>query len=222
VANYLHPGPLWWAFDWTSARAQARQVVQAGSGDPPDADGVDAPKDEPPQPDGGDPANGCLVLVDEIDKAETDVPNGLLEALGSGRFTPWGRHRPVETRGVPPLVIVTTNEERSLPDAFVRRCLVLHLRLPREPEPLAKRLAERGRAHFEGAEQAVLDRAAQLLVRERDKTRNAHLLPLPGQAEYLDLVRAVLDLKPGDPEAQLKILQQVGRFTLQKHPETAE
>ena len=44
----------------------------------------------PPQPDGGEPSKGCVVLIDEIDKAEPDVPNGLLEALGSGQFTPPG------------------------------------------------------------------------------------------------------------------------------------
>ena len=80
---------------------------------------------------GADPANGCVVLIDEIDKADTDVPNGLLEALGSGEFTiPQGRDDPmkVSITGEFPLVIITTNEERILPNAFVRRCLVLHLR----------------------------------------------------------------------------------------------
>jgi MoxR-like ATPase len=97
VENYLHPGPLWWAFDWQDAQVQAEKV------------GVQVPE----QPDGGNPDNGCLVLVDEIDKAETDVPNGLLEALGAGTFTPEGRHAPIEAKGIAPLVIITTNEERG-------------------------------------------------------------------------------------------------------------
>src|SRR3954466_8336689 len=66
VQNYLRPGPLWWAFDWQDAEKQAR-LVQASP---------------PSQRDGGDSSKGCVVLVDEIDKAETDVPNGLLEAFG--------------------------------------------------------------------------------------------------------------------------------------------
>ena len=74
VRRFLRPGPLWWAFDWESATEQARL-----SGSP-------VPTLDP----GADPTNGCVVLIDEIDKADTDVPNGLLEALGSGEFTPLG------------------------------------------------------------------------------------------------------------------------------------
>jgi MoxR-like ATPase len=74
----------------------------------------------PPQLDGGDPANGCVVLIDEIDKAEADVPNGLLEALGAGCFNPQGRSAPVTAGDIAPLVVITTNEERALPDAFQR------------------------------------------------------------------------------------------------------
>ncbi len=72
IACFLHPRALWWAFDWNDALNRAKAI------------GISAP----PQPDGGDPANGCLVLIDEIDKAEADVPNGLLEALGAGSFHP--------------------------------------------------------------------------------------------------------------------------------------
>ena len=72
VKNYIHPRALWWAFDWASASEQAVKVKVP----------------EPRQPDGCNHQKGCLVLIDEIDKAETDVPNGLLEALGAGRFTP--------------------------------------------------------------------------------------------------------------------------------------
>ena len=93
-----------------------------------------------------DPANGCVVLIDEIDKAETDVPNGLLEALGNGEFTPPGRTQPVNAVIEPPLVIVTTNEERELPGAFRRRCLVLHLELPKTRKELGSFLTDRGRA----------------------------------------------------------------------------
>jgi MoxR-like ATPase len=107
IARFLHPRALWWAFDWNGALNRVKDV------------GISAP----PQPDGGDPANGCLVLIDEIDKAEADVPNGLLEALGAGSFHPQGCTEPVKATGIAPLVVITTNEERALPDAFVRRCL---------------------------------------------------------------------------------------------------
>lgn len=202
VENYLYPRALWWAFDWESARKQAIKVRRP---------------DVPPQLPDCDPKNGCVVLIDEIDKAETDVPNGLLEALGAGRFTPQGLTELVMATDEPPLVIITTNEERTLPDAFIRRCLVLHLRLPDRDEELIDHLVQRAAAHFDDADPDLLRKAAELLVRDRRKAEQERWLPLPGQAEYLDLVRAVLDLG-SDPEGQIALLDKVSRYVLKKHP----
>jgi len=206
IACFLHPRALWWAFDWNGALDRAKAI------------GISAP----PQPDGGDPANGCLVLIDEIDKAEADVPNGLLEALGAGSFHPQGCTEPVKATGIAPLVVITTNEERALPDAFVRRCLVLHLRLPSDPKKLAERLIERGRAHFRRheppASDKVLQRAAELLIADRETARENHWLPLPGQAEYLDLVRAVI-AHERTAKAQEALMEKVAEFVLKKHPD---
>ena len=206
IARFLHPRALWWAFDWNGALDRAKAI------------GISAP----PQPDGGDPANGCLVLFDEIDKAEMDVPNGLLEALGAGSFHPQGCTEPVKATGIAPLVVITTNEERALPDAFVRRCLVLHLRLPSDPKKLAERLIARGHAHFDchkpPASDKVLQRAAELLIADRETARENHWLPLPGQAEYLDLVRAVI-ARERNVKAQEALMETVAEFVLKKHPD---
>ena len=141
VLEFVQPGPLWWAFDWDSAREQARR---SGAG-------------EPVTPEGWVPEHGSVVLVDEIDKADSDVPNGLLEALGHGRFDVPGRAAVTLDRTRPPLVVITTNEERALPDAFLRRCLVLHLTLPEEAGALVRTLVERGRAHFNECGGGVLE-----------------------------------------------------------------
>ena len=127
VANYVRPGPLWWAFNWRSAHRQAERTQTPIPRFGPEAD----------------PQNGCVVLLDEIDKADTDVPNGLLEALGSGAFTPLGQSDPVEVQGEPPLVVITTNDERVLPNAFIRRCLVLEVKLPVDDELLIAHLVAR-------------------------------------------------------------------------------
>ncbi len=202
VERFLHPGPLWWVFDWESAEAQGRVVNMA----------------PPMQPDGGDWRRGCVFLLDEIDKAESEVPNGLLEALGARAFTPLGRAEPVRALGVPPLVVITTNEERALPDAFLRRCLVLHLTLPTEEKALIDFLIERGRAHFPQAAVSVLKKAAELLHTDRQAAMEVQVKPYPGQAEYLDLLRAVLGLASG-AAAQEKMLDIVARYTLKKHPD---
>ena len=207
VTNYLHPGPLWWAFDWLGAKKQAALVSRP----------------QPPQWDGGNPDNGCLVLIDEIDKAESDVPNGLLEALGAGTFTPQGCDVPVQVDKIAPLVLITTNEERALPDAFLRRCLVLQLALPSLPddrEAFQSLLVERGRAHFKAAADSVLAEAASILIDYREELLRLHRLPLPGQAEYLDLLRAVIKLG-NTPERQEELLFEIAQYTVRKHPDLA-
>ena len=202
VQNFVRPGPLWWAFDSKSAEAACGDDVS-----PLRIYDNAARRD-----------NGWVVLIDEIDKAESDVPNGLLEALGAGHFTPFGYEEPVTVRGVAPLIILTTNEERVLPDAFIRRCLVLHLALPQRDDAMMAFLQQRGRAHFgQHTTDDVLHEAARQLVADRRAAEAAQLSPLPGQAEYLDLVRAVIGLAPGDEEAQYHLLASIARFTLNKH-----
>ncbi len=219
LEQFVQPGPLWWAFDWRTASQQAGRA----NCQPP-----------PACIDGGNPGNGCVLLLDEIDKADTSVPNGLLEALGHGCFpTPFGR---VDMEK-PPLVIITTNEERELPDAFLRRCLVLHLELERNPADLVDWLVERGQYHF-GREarglkgeprarqmsESVLRRVADDLVEERFELLGRHL-SAPGQAEYLDILRALDEIArrrkipPEDLERmQLELLDEVKEFALKKHP----
>jgi MoxR-like ATPase len=198
--RFLRPGPLWWAFD--DEKAQKLRNVQ-----PPPVPHQDCSA-----------SNGWVVLLDEIDKADTDVPNGLLEALGSGCFEPPGFTEPIHHREATPapLVVITTNEERALPDAFLRRCVVLHLELP--AEGLVPFLVGRGRAHFPDLPEPVLALSAEMLQEDRDALRGrGHALP--GQAEYLDLVRAVARQRDNE-KSQLELLREVRKFVYSKHPRT--
>ena len=200
LSKFVQPGPLWWAFDWASAAAQGDR---AGCSATPEDDAL-----------GRD--NGVVLLVDEIDKADVSVPNGLLDALGHGRFqTPDGKVVSVD-EARPPIVVITTNEERALPDAFLRRCLVLQFEMPTDAKALEALLLARGVAHFKGASKVVLQRAAELLIHDRAELRDRDLSP-PGVAEYIDLLSVVT--KQYDDEAQqLELLDRVKDFALQKHP----
>ena len=198
--NFIHPGPIWWAFDWHSALKQAEAV------------GVEPPL----QQDEGDLNKGCVLLIDEIDKADADLPNGLLEAFGSGRFQPAGIEKAVERSEKPLLVVITTNEERALPDAFLRRCLVLHLKLE-EGDALEEFLVGRGEKHFPKVGKEVLAEAAKQVRKDREHWQRQHLAA-PGLAEYLDLVRAVTEQAEAE-EAQLDLLRRIQNFMLKKHPE---
>ena len=193
-SRFIEPGPLWWGFDWDGAQAHCTQH------------GLDVL----PVPAETDPANGRVVLIDEIDKADSDLPNGLLEALGIGRFQPRGCDA-VEMGSPTPLVIITTNEERVLPDAFVRRCLVLHLALPETDDDLKQLLVARGQQHFPQADKNLLKKAAALLVEDRRSSAP----PRPGQAEYFDLVRAIVKFSPKGAD-QKDLLTQLSEFTLKK------
>ena len=203
IEKFLKPGPLWWGLNWK-----------------------DAAKDNEPPPPVNDAKtdNGCVVLIDEIDKAESEVANGLLEVLGDGRFFPMGReHKPVQADGPPPLVIITTNEERTLSDPFLRRCLVLPLALDEDDAKLTSFLEERGRIHFKSLDQEfdsdkenIFLQAAKILVQARNKARQKQRHPLPGQAEYLDLVRAVSRLEPGNPGKQVERLRQISAYFTSK------
>ncbi|MDJ0842489.1 MAG: AAA family ATPase [Acidobacteriota bacterium] len=206
--KFLGPGLLWWAFDWTSAQKQSRLSSGAGVA-------------EPEIPDGWTPEQGCVVLIDEIDKAETDLPNGLLETLGNGAFPVPHKTHPVKGRAQnPPLVVITTNEERELPAAFVRRCLVLNIELEEDKDKLIDWLAGRGKAHLgDLTSEAVRRETAALLYEDRTKARDLGL-PVPGQAEYLDLLRAVAHIAEGETE-QREVLDNIRHFALVKHKETS-
>ena len=210
---YLSPGPLWWTFDWDSADAQHQRCRHPGRRPEPPAGWEERPAAE----------RGAVVLIDEIDKAEADLPNGLLETLGNGAFPVPYRHDPVShAAGPPPLVVITTNEERELPGAFQRRCLVLQLTLPPDDsEALIDRLMDRGAKHFPDIHADVRREAAVQLQRDRKDARRYGITP-PGQAEYLDMLRALHAIAPGTSkarvQAQLDLLQEIAEFALRKGP----
>lgn len=208
--RYLSPGALWWAFNWKTAEKQSKK----------NANGVRKPE----KPKGWSSEKGSVLLIDEIDKADADLPNGLLETLGNGAFTVPYLDLPVklENRVPPPLVVITTNEERELPSAFVRRCLVLHMGLPKKQDKLVAWLMARGQVHFKTAcSKAVRKKAAEMLWEDRkEAVRRNH--PAPGQAEYLDILRAVTGMSKGGKlkeKSQLKSLEMIGDFALKKYPD---
>jgi MoxR-like ATPase len=202
--RYIEPGVFWWAFDRASA---LRRGVEPGRAAPP----------PPSEPDAVINASrssyDAVVLVDEIDKADPDLPNGLLVPLGSGEFRTLETGTLVTQNPLVPvpvptagdrrlLVIITTNEERDLPQAFVRRCVTHRL-----PSPGREQLVEIGRRHLrtEGApvgpgEEALLGALAQRVVELRVDAVKLGRRP-PSTAEFLDTARACrrLGVNVGDP-----------------------
>ncbi|MEZ4229296.1 MAG: MoxR family ATPase [Polyangiaceae bacterium] len=94
-----------------------------------------------------------VLLIDEVDKADLEFPNDLLHELDQMRFLviETGDEIVAKQR---PIVIITSNNEKELPDAFLRRCVFHFIDFP-EPE-LMKRIV---RVHHPGVDEAIVDQA---------------------------------------------------------------
>lgn len=197
--HYLSPGPLWQALDWNSARKMLKET-----------------QDSP----------GHVLLLDEIDKADADLANALLDALGSRSFRHPFSQKAVGGEGAFPLVLITTNEDRELPPAFLRRCLVLDMDAAAQAD-YAVHLAHIGEAHFgelprrpRRLAEDIIQKVAQTVGEDRRKLAAA-LFQSPGVAEFIDLLTALDDLAPGlDAAAQEKqagLLKKLADYALRKH-----
>jgi MoxR-like ATPase len=196
--RYLEPRPLWWALDPGSATRH---------GLAPD-DPLHDPADDAVDPGEGPRDADPVVLIDEIDKADPDLPNSLLEALGSHQFTVTEIDRRIQATRTP-LVIITTNEERDLPAAFLRRCVVLSLREHQKDDLV--RIAE---IHFGPDSKNLYKPIADELLRLR-KEFEAARRRAPSTAEYLDAVNACRELGV-DPRASSPQWNQIVDLTLAK------
>lgn len=226
--HYVSPGALWWAISWSTAEQELTPSFKM-TGQRPDkalklSDGSTIQQHERAE------SNGCVLLLDEIDKADSELPNSLLEVLANTGFRlPWGDEEIKShdsSRSVrKPLIVVTTNEDRELPPAFVRRCLVLTI----EPDKdFSAWIKSRARVHFRDPDvdedvdmrpalkQSILDEAANHLIEERNKPLSADG-PKPGLAEYLDLLRGLHHLAPNDEVRQKDWLERVYSFAYQKN-----
>lgn len=167
----------------------------------------------------------AVVLIDEIDKADSDVPNALLDVLGNRSFTVPGKETPVSV-GLDhaPLFLVTTNEDRELPPAFLRRCAVLNLRPEDKSEAtFVDWLKVRAAVHEEfepwlAIINGPLERAARQVWADRDSAIKAGLATV-GLAEYLDLLYSLSRLSEKVPSKANALLDELARYALVKHRE---
>jgi len=129
-----------------------------------------------------------VVLIDEIDKAQRDVPNDILVEIDRREFSvkELGYQRVSCAEGLEPIVIITSNSERALPDAFLRRCIYYHVSFPGE-EILRKIVAGRLCDRFSQSEHPVLGDAVAFF----EYMRTSNLAKKPGTAELLDWLSAL-------------------------------
>ena len=129
-----------------------------------------------------------VVLIDEIDKAQRDVPNDILVEIDRRKFTirELGYKDVSCEDGNEPIVIITSNSERALPDAFLRRCIYYHVDFP-EPEILQSIVSRKLGKRFPETTHPVLAQAVGFF----NHLRNCNLAKTPGTAELLDWLTAL-------------------------------
>lgn len=214
--RYLEPGIFWWAFDRESARKRGlKENEEPEIQEPRDpgtllvADGSEMESES---------GAGAVILLDEIDKADPDLPNNLLGVLGSLNFyVPEIRTTVNATH--PPLVFITTNHERDLPEPFLRRCVTLTL-----PTPTKERMYRIARLHFpaekhpaitESLLSAIYNRLDSLNEQSRSNHSSHHR---PSTAEFLDAVAACASLGVSENEP---LWQSIMNATLEKRDSRA-
>ena len=100
-----------------------------------------------------------VVLIDEIDKADIEFPNDLLRELDRMTFDVYETHQTITAKHRP-LFIITSNNEKDLPDAFLRRCFFHYIKFP--SKDTMKQIVD---VHYPGIKQEAGQRRARSLLR---------------------------------------------------------
>jgi MoxR-like ATPase len=125
-----------------------------------------------------------VLLIDEIDKADIEFPNDLLQELDRMEFYVYETGETVKARRRP-IVMITSNNEKELPDAFLRRCFFHYIRFP-DPETMASIVG----VHFPGIKQRLVGEALRLFYDLRDVPG---LKKKPSTSELLDWLKLLMN-----------------------------
>ena len=124
----------------------------------------------------------CVLLIDEIDKADIEFPNDLLWELDRMEFYIPETKETVKA-AVRPLVIITSNAEKELPDAFLRRCIFHYIEFPNRVQ-----MREIVHAHFDHIDEDLLQQAVSTFYNIRS---TPNLMKKPSTSELIDWIRAL-------------------------------
>ena len=136
-----------------------------------------------------------VLLIDEIDKADIEFPNDLLQELDKMEFYVYETGQTIKADNRP-IVIITSNNEKELPEAFLRRCFFHYIKFP-EIDTLKKIV----NVHFPKIKKTLLDSALKTFFEIREIPG---LKKKPSTSEALDWIKLLLieDLDPSDLKTQ--------------------
>ncbi len=124
-----------------------------------------------------------VLLIDEIDKADIEFPNDLLLELDRMEFHVYETRETIVARQRP-IIIITSNNEKELPDAFLRRCFFHYIRFP--DEQTMQRIVD---VHYPGIQKKLVSRALTLFYQLRDAPG---LKKKPSTSEFLDWLKLLM------------------------------
>ncbi len=132
-----------------------------------------------------------VLLIDEIDKADIEFPNDLLQALDQMKFHVYETGQTISAKHRP-IVIITSNNEKELPDAFLRRCFFHYIQFP--DTEILKRIVD---VHFPNIKPELVHAALQQFFEIRE---TPGLKKKPSTSEVLDWLKLLLveDLNASD------------------------
>ena len=123
-----------------------------------------------------------ILLIDEIDKADIEFPNDLLQELDKMEFYVYEIDETIKAKKRP-IIIITSNNEKELPDAFLRRCIFHYIEFP-DQQQMEKII----RVHFDHVDETLLMQAMQAFyyIRSIDSVEKQ-----PSTNEHVDRIRAL-------------------------------
>jgi MoxR-like ATPase len=124
-----------------------------------------------------------ILLIDEIDKADIEFPNDLLQELDRMEFYVYETNETIKA-AIRPIVLITSNNEKELPDAFLRRCFFHYIRFPE-----VETMNEIVEVHFPGIKQKLVAEALRIFY---DMRKVPGLKKKPSTSELLDWLKLLM------------------------------
>jgi len=124
-----------------------------------------------------------VLLIDEIDKADIEFPNDLLQELDRMEFYVYETNETIKA-AIRPIVLITSNNEKELPDAFLRRCFFHYIRFPE-----VETMNEIVEVHYPGIKQKLVAEALRIFY---DMRKVPGLKKKPSTSELLDWLKLLM------------------------------
>ncbi len=125
-----------------------------------------------------------ILLIDEIDKADIEFPNDLLQELDKMEFYVYETNETIKATQRPIIIIITSNNEKELPDAFLRRCFFHYIAFP-DRETLQKIVD----VHYPGIKQSLVSEALDVFF---DVRKVPGLKKKPSTSELVDWLKLLM------------------------------